>query len=126
MNTKELYIIPVSITGTLPPYYMPNEFAQATITINNHKVELLNITVQQRFDGPYSITASGIIVIATTDAQDAINSVTYASWCKLSELGVNAIIDDVNVNIGTGDILVVNTVNSSMKKVCPDAVIEIM
>lgn len=126
MNTKEIYIIPVSITGTLPPRYMPDEFAQATLTIDNHKVELLDINVQQRYDGPYRITATGTMVIAATDTQDAMLSVIDASWCKLSELGVNAILDDVNVNIGTGDILVVNTVNSSMQKLAPDIMAGIM
>lgn len=126
MKSKEPHIIPVSITGTLPPRYMPDEFAQASMMIDGYKVELLDISVQQCFDGPYSIMATGTVVITATDAQDAINRVIDASWCKLTELGINAILDGVNVNIGDGDILCVNTVNSSMRKLAPDAVTGIM
>ncbi|WP_188661922.1 hypothetical protein [Terasakiella brassicae] len=115
MMTKQIYIIPVSITGTLPPRYMPDAFAQPGMSIDSYKVEFLDISVQQRYNGPYRVAATGNVMIVSSSPEDAVNSVIDAAWCKLTDTGVNAILDGVNVNITGDDILSVNIVNNSMQ-----------
>ncbi|MDV7341808.1 hypothetical protein RYZ26_19590 [Terasakiella sp. A23] len=117
MKAKKVYIIPFSVTASLPPGYMPNEFAQPCLSIDNYKVEFLDISVQQHCDGPYGIMATGKVVVASTSPQDAIYSVVDCGWVKLSNHGVSAILDDVNVEIGDGDILAVNTQAETMSRV---------
>jgi|GEM_PF-2921610 len=115
MMTKQLYIIPVFITGTLPPRYMPDEFAQPCLTINDQMVEFLDISVRQRYNGPYRVAATGNVMIVSSSPEDAVNSVIDAAWCKLTDTGVNAILDGVNVNITGDDILSINIVSNSMQ-----------
>ncbi|WP_419798862.1 MAG: hypothetical protein ACNI26_04105 [Terasakiella sp.] len=116
MITKQLYIIPVLITGELPPRYMPDEFTQPSLGINDHLIEFLNINVQQRYDGPHRVNAAGIVVIASRGLRDAIYAVIDCGWVKLSDHGISAMLDDVCVEIDDGHILVVNPKTGTMER----------
>ncbi|WP_135078324.1 hypothetical protein [Terasakiella sp. SH-1] len=120
MITKQLYIIPVLITGKLPPRYMPDEFAQPCLSINDYHVEFLDISVQQRYDGPYRINAAGYVVAASTEPQGAIYSIIDTSWCKLTDTGITVILDDVIVSIGTADLLEIDLTQGVPKTIPVD------
>lgn len=113
MMTKQLYIIPVSITGTLPPKYMPDEFAQPCLSIAGYKVEFLDISVQQRYDGPYRVNATGYVVATSTDPQESVYNVIDTSWCKLTDTGITVILDEVIVSIGSTDLLEIDLTQST-------------
>lgn len=115
-HPKLLFVIPVTISASMPPGYAPDDLCYPTIDLGSHQLKYACTTLKQHPGGPLGITVTGTCVVTASNVTDAVDSVIQNEWCRLHNHGVSALLDDVVVTLGDGDVLIVDVANGDVVK----------